>query len=106
MTEFEKGDRVKVEFEAIVQTLDDGGRVVLSNHNNASSIWIPPEFLTKLHDPLPTKEGATIFYDGVAYQLQLGDWYAVGNENPMTPTYLADYMGRHGFTVLYAGDDA
>jgi hypothetical protein len=101
MSEFKVGDRVKVEFEGVVVHPLAGGELLVQYGRFTK--WLPAEHITKLHDPLPTKNGAVILSDGgTAMQLDNGNWYALasGGFTPDDVLYANDQ-----FTILYAGDD-
>jgi len=110
MTEFKAGDRVKVEFDGVIEGARDGvGFSVVAP--TESAYWIHEEYLTKLHDPLPTKDGAVIrvvaphTYPRVFELRMVGSWIETGNGSPFDGDDIHELANEYGFTVLYAGDD-
>jgi len=108
MTEFKAGDRVKVEFEAVAQEADvRGGYYVQAN--NGRRVWLPGEYLTKLHNPLPTKRGAVIRVTGIdgqrIFERATVSWYETGQSRNLELDYMRSLVEVCDFTVLYAGDD-
>lgn len=111
MSEFKKGDRVEVKFEAVVTHQESGGEVLVTGAG-LRQFWITTTVVTKLHDPLPTSSCAVIRivengdYPRVFELTGLAVWRETGNSSPFEAERIQALADEHGFTVLYAGDDA
>jgi hypothetical protein len=73
--------------------------------------WIPAEFITKLHEPLPTKAGTVIRLDDDERAITVlvlqgsGSWFGAGTDQEFSNKRAQQLADEHGFTVLYAGGD-
>jgi len=111
MTEFKAGDRVKVEFEGVAtHPLDGYGNVCVSAMGRTQ--WYPVKYVTKLHDPLPTKDGAVIRIPEQTSSLRILEystprnvWWGAGSSTMYEAAAIEKLVEKCGFTVLYAGDD-
>jgi hypothetical protein len=110
MSHFKKGDRVKVEFEGVIQDVDTHAKTLRALVDGCF-IWVELRHLTKLHDPLPTKAGTVIRLDNderVITVLVLqgsGSWFGAGTNHEFSNKRVQELADEHGFTVLYVGDD-
>ena len=111
MTEFKKGDRVQVEFEGIVAAEDTRAGMIFIDSPDKTGYWLHPNYITKLTDPLPTKNGAVIRiiemleYPRVFELATVGYWFETGNPSQIQGSRVQELANEYGFTVLYAGDD-
>jgi len=110
MSEFKKGDRVKIEFEGVIIGRGLSGNWVVELPDGEHR-GIPDSYLTKLHEPLPTSSYAVIRivengdYPRVFELTGLAVWRETGNNSPFEAERIQALADEHGFTVLYAGDD-
>lgn len=73
MTEFKVGDRVKVEFEATIDSVT-AKSVLMTSTDNHTQAWMLRENLTKLAPALPTKIGSVIDSHGYRFMLSAYGW--------------------------------
>ena len=108
MTAFKKGDRVKVEYEGIVDELT---QTRFRIQHPLGDKWLSASQLTKLHDPLPRKIGAVIRLSTTRRAITVftltpsGYWFGAGSNFTFSSARAKQLADEFGFTVLYAGDD-
>ena len=106
MTEFKKGDRVKVEFEGIVAAENTRAGMIFIDSPDKTGYWLHSNYITKLHDPMPTKLFTVIKVgDRAIYQRFSYAWGSTSEPRAISFEEMQELANEHGFTVLYAGDD-
>lgn len=92
MTEFNVGDRVKVEYEGTVEDWTAGSVKV-------DGEWIAMQYVTRLPDPMPTKIGAVIRADGMLWAFDGKQW------NTPNDCLNPEDFGDAEFEVIHEGVD-
>lgn len=112
MSEIKKGDRVKVEFEGIVTGIYENG-IGVNVKDHDGTFYTLSRFATRVPDPLPTKRGAMIRYEGFetatgGSDIRLYDgvrWRTLDGVHVDTLT-VVNNAAHFGFTLLFEGVDS
>ena len=110
MSNFVIGNRVRVEFDGTILSFTSHGTVLVQREDGRQH-WMHLNHLTKLHDPLPTKNGAMIRLNDETRAVTVlvlqgsGCWLGAGTNYEYSDKRAQEVADAYGFTVLYPGDD-